>query len=780
VNLSLIQGADKDLRRAKIVQALKEAADLAQGPTKAFLQGMSLNEIIPLWIINGIAVTTPAWAIPWIANFPGVKSVVPDYVVETPPVNVGAAAASPEWNISAIQAPILWSVGIAGGGVVVANMDTGVDPQHAEFTGKWRGGANSWFNPYSDPANAANCKIPNQCSICETDSTVPCDVEGHGTGTMSIMVGGSGGGTAIGVAPDAKWIAVKALNDARFGTVSVILQGFQWILGLPAGQAPDIVNNSWDLLNPNGCGLAFQASIQALKAAGISIVFAAGNYGPSISSSISPANNVGSFAAGATDINNTIATFSSRGPSPVAVECGNGAIFPHVVAPGVDIKVAAPTNGGVFVTAYVHQNGTSFAAPHVAGTMALLLSAFPTLTPTDLESILEQTALGLVDISPNDVVPNNSYGYGLVDIANAYMNAFNTIHGNISEIASLPSSNNFGNMELKKTSFPQVFTIVNRGTANLLINPGPNGVSLSGANPSDFIITADTCSGGTIGSLLSCTVAASFSPTSAGAKIANISVQSNDPTTPVLNVPLNGTGFILMDTIGVYRPSNQKFYLRNSNTSGFADVVVQFGLSGDIPVLGDWDGNGTTTIGVYRPTNSTFYLRNLNTAGVADTVVQYGISGDIPIAGDWNGDGITTMGVYRPSNSTFYLRNSNTTGNADIKIPYGIRGDIPIVGDWTGQGHDTIGVYRPSNQTFYLRNSNTTGNADIKVSYGILGDMPIVGDWNGDGMTTIGVYRPSNSTFYLRNNNTTGFADIKIPYGIPGDIPVVGDWNGLP
>ena len=213
-----------------------------------------------------------------------------------------------------------------------------------------------------------------------------------------------------------------------------------------------------------------------------------------------------------------------------------------------------------------------------------------------------------------------------------------------------------------------------------------------------------------------------------------------------------------------------------ANAAAPVDSII-YGISGDVPLTGDWDGNDTVTIGVYRPSNQRFYLRNSNTTGVADVVAQYGILGDIPIAGDWDGDGTTTIGVYRPSNQTFYLRNSNTTGVANVVAQYGILGDVPIVGDWDGNGTTTIGVYRPSNQTFYLRNSNTTGVANVVAQYGILGDTPVVGDWDLNGTTSIGIYRSSNQTFYLRNSNTTGIADVVALLGSLGDIPLAGNWS---
>jgi len=228
------------------------------------------------------------------------------------------------------------------------------------------------------------------------------------------------------------------------------------------------------------------------------------------------------------------------------------------------------------------------------------------------------------------------------------------------------------------------------------------------------------------------------------------------------------------------------FYLRNSNTSGVAEIPnangFVYGLPGDTPLACDWSGGGKATIGVYR--NGTFYLRNSNTSGVAEIPnangFVYGISGDKPICGDWNGDGKATIGVYR--NGTFYLRNTNTAGAGDVSIPFGVAGDIPIACDFNGDHKTDIGIYRPSNQHFYLRDSATPGPANIPdqngILFGIPGDKPICGDWNGDSKATIGLYRPSNSNFFLRNTNTAGNADIAISYGLPNDYPVVGDWDG--
>jgi hypothetical protein len=230
------------------------------------------------------------------------------------------------------------------------------------------------------------------------------------------------------------------------------------------------------------------------------------------------------------------------------------------------------------------------------------------------------------------------------------------------------------------------------------------------------------------------------------------------------------------DTTGVFRPSNGLLYLKNANTTGFADVAINYGTAGDYPIAGDWDGNGTATIGIYR--NGSFYLRNSNTLGFADLVFAFGTPGDQPIAGDWDGDGVDTIGVFSPSTGQFQMRNTNTSGLADMSFYLGNVGDVGIAGDWNGDGMDTTGVFRPSNGIIFLKNANTTGFADVALNYGLSGDMPVTGDWDNDGIDTIGVYR--NAQFFLRNSNTIGFADIVFGLGNPGDMPISGNWDGLP
>jgi hypothetical protein len=242
-------------------------------------------------------------------------------------------------------------------------------------------------------------------------------------------------------------------------------------------------------------------------------------------------------------------------------------------------------------------------------------------------------------------------------------------------------------------------------------------------------------------------------------------------TLPIGTIPMRQAGPAYR--LGVYRPSTSTFYLRTD--SGEA-TMIPYGAPGDIPLMGDWDGDGIDTVGVYRPSTSTFFLRNSNSPGFADIIFPMGDVGDIPVVGDWQGIGKTSVGVYRPSTNTYYLRTQPVPGATVFMIPMGGSGDMPVIGDWLGNGLPSIGVYRPGQSHFFERYCLGTTVTSLTMPLGAPGDIPVTGDWDGDGMVTPGVFRPSENIFYLRNSNSMGSADAMVPMGAPGDLPLTGRW----
>jgi subtilase family serine protease/subtilisin family serine protease len=384
-------GRHRAARARAAADFLRDLAQRHQGQIRSYLANERaagrVHRMTPLWIINGLAVTATPDVVRALAARADVWEVRLDATVplptpirsdETPGANLS------EWNIDQIRAPEVWALDPAytGVGAVVGSFDTGVDGTHPDLAPRYRGNDTiSWFDPYGQHES-------------------PFDFEGHGTHTTGTAVGGDAGGTSIGVAPGAKWIAAKAWSDEGLGLVSAFHQIFEWFLapgGDPAN-APDVVNASWAFAEP-GCIQEFLADVQALKAAGIFVSFAAGNDGPEAGSVRSPATYADSFAVGATDVTDEIGFFSARGPSVC-----DGTVKPNVSAPGVDVLSAVP--GG-----YAAFSGTSMAAPHVTGAVAVLLSIDPNLTVSALESLLVQ---GVVDLGPAG--PDDDAGAGRIDL----------------------------------------------------------------------------------------------------------------------------------------------------------------------------------------------------------------------------------------------------------------------------------------------------------------------------------------------------------------------------
>jgi subtilisin family serine protease len=379
-------------RAGGLAARLRAHAAVSQGRLRSFLalkraEG-EVRETTSLWIANALVVTATPEVIADLRLRSDVASVEPDAVIRAP--SPFAALLTPEPGIELVNAPDLWGMGATGSGVVVASVDTGVELTHPDLALSWRGGTNSWFDPDG-----------------VYDS--PTDRNGHGTATTGVMVGGDAGGTAIGVAPGARWIAAKIFDDNGDATLSDVHLAFQWLLdpdGDPStDDAPDVVNASWTL-GPPGCDLEFQPDLAVLRAAGIVPVFAAGNKGPGVGTSVSPANNPSALAVGATTTGDTVWSGSSRGPTTCG---GSSGPFPELVAPGVSIR-SADLHGG-----YAAWTGTSLAAPHVSGALALLMSAVHGSTAAEAEQALLSSA---VDLSPAG--SDEASGHGRLDLLGAY------------------------------------------------------------------------------------------------------------------------------------------------------------------------------------------------------------------------------------------------------------------------------------------------------------------------------------------------------------------------
>ena len=423
-------------KRAKgryVYETLYQKAQATQGPVRAWLRAHGIEQrayylVNAIWVKAGRDTALALAARSDVARLDGNPQihVISDRVAPQP---LGPAQFdSVEPGISYVHAPQVWAMGYTGQGIVVGGQDTGVQWDHPALKNQYRGWngvtANHDYNWHD--SIITNTHGYNSCGYL---SPVPCDDYGHGTHTMGTAVGSDGGANQIGMAPGARWIGCRNMDNS-YGSPQTYLECFEFFLapypvgGTPAqgnpDLAPDVTNNSWICPDYEGCNPAsLLAAVQAQRAAGIMTVASAGNSGPSCSTISDPPSfydevyTVGALYTGA----DTIATFSSRGPITID---GSHRRKPDITAPGSDTWSSWPGN------TYLSLSGTSMASPHVAGAVALLWSARPWLkNNVDLtEQILNQSAVHINDAtcdSPGVTWPNNIYGYGRLDVA-AVMN----------------------------------------------------------------------------------------------------------------------------------------------------------------------------------------------------------------------------------------------------------------------------------------------------------------------------------------------------------------------
>jgi len=427
--------ADRQARIQSVRQLLIDSAQHTQEPVRSELDRLGVP-YRPYYIINMIRVADHRALRGHFAGWPGVAAVivnpnVRDYPHRAPQPYPGSGQVSGELqpNLKAIHVDVAWDLGVTGQGIVVAGQDTGYEWTHPALQPHYRG----W--------NGQEADHDYNWHDAWDDADVPFDDDGHGTHTMGIVLGDDRDGNQIGVAPGAQWIGCRNMRRG-FGNPGAYAECMEFFLapyphgGDPfvdgvAALAPEVVNNSWACPPFEGClADTLEPAVQALRVAGIMMVVSAGNDGPACNTAgTPPAGYADLFSVGATDNRGDITSFSSRGPV-------DDILKPDVSAPGDSVR-SSVVGGG-----YGYASGTSMAAPHVAGLVALLWSANPALIgdisatellicetaqaqPVDkLCGSQDESVWGIMGLQPGGSecacggvtgAPNNVYGCGLID-----------------------------------------------------------------------------------------------------------------------------------------------------------------------------------------------------------------------------------------------------------------------------------------------------------------------------------------------------------------------------
>jgi subtilisin family serine protease len=395
------ENLSRSARISTVVTRLKSYRPPGLSRVEAFLKAHSRSEVVRHWIVPSFTATLSLNDLTELHTMEGVARVLPDVsLVSFEPVDsvdAPALSAGVSGHLSMIRVPEVWAQGITGKGRLVCSFDTGVEWDHPALASKWRGNhvplSQAWFSTI-------------------TPDTNPVDRTGHGTHTTGVMVGSTPADT-FGVAPDAEWIAAGVIDQGKnlSGTFSDILAAYEWALN-PDGDwyttddVPDVINNSWGV--PKGvlppCDQTFWQAIDNVEAAGVVVIFAAGNEGPDPSSLRTPGDRastpLNTFAVAAVMDDRSIASFSSRGPGG----CDGTAVKPDISAPGYHIYSSFKGD------TYKLMDGTSMAAPFISGLVALCREYNPDASVDQIKWAIANSAEDL-----GAAGKDNAFGYGLVD-----------------------------------------------------------------------------------------------------------------------------------------------------------------------------------------------------------------------------------------------------------------------------------------------------------------------------------------------------------------------------
>ncbi|MBZ0263946.1 S8 family serine peptidase [bacterium] len=462
----LVKGLTRQQRKSVVWQHIKETADISQAPLLDWLEEKQAEGLVgeyrSLIIANGISLTTTPELLIEISDRDDVWQLLDDSIrpgLIEPIRGAGGELDEIAWGVEQINAPDVWEDGFTGSGVLVAILDTGVNYEHEDLADHvWDGGE----------------EYPNHGYDFSNNDNDPMDGHAHGTHVAGTVAGDGTAGNQTGVAPEATIMAVKVLQDNGGGTPAMVWAGLDFCFE----QEVDVTNLSLGFIgSSNNQKRSWREHFDILNISGIVSCVATGNEGQTrqVPDCVRTPGNVpspwrhqdeiedggrgGVISVGATSSNNNIANFSSFGPVTWEAvpgyndyEYGNGHVgmyCPDVSAPGVNVlSLDYSDNSGYLEDGW---SGTSMATPHVAGTVALMFSKSPIITPAEIDSILQETAL---DRGENG--KDNLYGSGIIraDLAvDAVESNIGILEGEVFS-ANDPEGERFPNVEIRIEGTP--------------------------------------------------------------------------------------------------------------------------------------------------------------------------------------------------------------------------------------------------------------------------------------------------------------------------------------
>jgi hypothetical protein len=385
----------------KVAYLRRVARDAQQGLLD-YLAAAGIADVKPFWLVSRVSLRATRDVILDLAARDDVSTVWFDDTFRLDIVRPNRAARDatdgPTWNIERIRADSCWADGYDGTGIVVGNIDTGVEVTHPVFGGRWRE-ENGWLD-----------------AVAGSPSPYDDHDLSHGTFTMGLLTGGDGNGPYpydIGVAPGATFIAAKAIDAQGNSAWSWVEQCLNWMAD--PGR-PDVLSNSW---GASGTDTICWASIRRLRDLGVFVVFSAGNDGPQPGTVGTPGSFPTVISVGATDIDDNVPSFSSRGPAPdewpwnepVSWSRPDWDLYcPSVSAPGDSVMSAVRGD------AFAWYPGTSVSCPQVAGCCALIKQKYPGFSHDDAMQLITSSA---DHVPQGGTYPNNNYGWGRLNCRRA-------------------------------------------------------------------------------------------------------------------------------------------------------------------------------------------------------------------------------------------------------------------------------------------------------------------------------------------------------------------------